>query len=96
MELPMKLYNEIVDFLKLLPNVHDSDSQRALIYQAGLDIQLQDVNGYMADLTLLGQNLMRITGMARKMSMEYLPYWRIIHLPMKVVQRTKPFVRTQL
>lgn len=42
MELPFTLQKKIVDFLTSLPNMHVIDSQRALIYQAGLDAQLQD------------------------------------------------------
>jgi hypothetical protein len=41
MELPIKLYNEIVNFLISLPNIEDSQTQKALIYSAGLDRQLQ-------------------------------------------------------
>lgn len=36
------LQNEIIDFLKTLPTMHDSESQRAFIYQSGLDHKLQD------------------------------------------------------
>ncbi len=42
MKLPVTLHNEIVDFLTELPNLHDGDSQRAFIYHAGLDPQLQN------------------------------------------------------
>ena len=42
MELPFTLQTKIVDFLTSLPNMHAIDSQRALIYQAGLDAQLQN------------------------------------------------------
>lgn len=41
MELPLKLQQEIINFLMSLPNIHDNDSQRSLIYQAGLDSELQ-------------------------------------------------------
>ena len=41
MKLPVELQNRIIDFLVSLPNMHDSESQRSLIYRAGLDIQVQ-------------------------------------------------------
>lgn len=41
MSLPQELHNKIVDFLLSLPNIHDNNMQRALIYSAGLDSQLQ-------------------------------------------------------
>ncbi len=41
MELPVTLQNKIIDFLMSLPNIQDGDSQRALIYQGGLDPKLQ-------------------------------------------------------
>lgn len=37
----MKLYNEIVEFLASLPNIHDKGERRALIYSAGLDKELE-------------------------------------------------------
>jgi hypothetical protein len=40
MDLPIELRNKIIDFLASLPNLHDSDTQQALLYQAGLDFQL--------------------------------------------------------
>jgi len=43
MELPFILQKRIVDFLKSLPNIHGHDSQRALVYGAGLDSDLQDL-----------------------------------------------------
>ena len=33
--------SKIVEFLSSLPNIHDHDSQRALVQSAGLDAQLQ-------------------------------------------------------
>ncbi|MCP4370128.1 MAG: hypothetical protein GY797_18745 [Deltaproteobacteria bacterium] len=42
MEVPVELNNKIVEFLKSLPNIHDSNSQRALLLIAGLDTELQD------------------------------------------------------
>lgn len=41
MDLPLALNQKIIDFLSSLPNIHDSESQRALLLQAGLDSQLQ-------------------------------------------------------
>ncbi len=41
MNLPVSLQKRIIDYLISMPNMHDSDSQRALIYHAGLDQQLQ-------------------------------------------------------
>lgn len=41
MKLPAILQNKIIDFLKSLSTLHDSESQRAFIYHAGLDPQLQ-------------------------------------------------------
>lgn len=41
-QLSVTLQKEITDFLISLPNIHDSNSQRALISQACLDSQLQD------------------------------------------------------
>ena len=43
MELPITLQNKIIEFLRSVPTMHDSDGQRAFIYQAGLDPQLQDL-----------------------------------------------------
>ncbi len=40
MDLPLALRNRIIDFLAFLPNIHDSNAQQALIYQAGVDFQL--------------------------------------------------------
>ncbi len=40
MNLPLELRNKVIDFLASLPNVHNSDAQQALLYQAGLDFQL--------------------------------------------------------
>lgn len=40
--LSSKLHREIVDFLTSLPSIHDNFTQRALIYSAGLDSQLQN------------------------------------------------------
>ena len=42
MELPIRLQNDIVNFLASLPNIHDSGGQRALVYSAGLDSRLQN------------------------------------------------------
>lgn len=42
MKLPIKLQEKIVDFLISLPNIYDSESQRAFVYRIGLDQQLQD------------------------------------------------------
>lgn len=42
MKLPIKLQEKIVDFLISLPNIYDSESQRAFTYRIGLDQQLQD------------------------------------------------------
>jgi eukaryotic-like serine/threonine-protein kinase len=39
--LPVELQNKIIDFLISLPNIHDSEAQRALLYLSGLDTQLQ-------------------------------------------------------
>jgi len=41
MAFPVSLQQQIVDFLMSLPNIHDKDSQRALIYHAGLDKQVE-------------------------------------------------------
>ena len=41
MELPGNLQKRICDFLISLPNLQDAESQRAFIYNAGLDSQLQ-------------------------------------------------------
>lgn len=41
MKLSTELQNKVIDFLTSLPNIYDSDSQRVLLYQAGLDKQLQ-------------------------------------------------------
>lgn len=40
-ELPFNLREEIIRLLSSLPNVHDNNALRALIYNAGLDEQLQ-------------------------------------------------------
>ncbi len=42
MKFSSTLQREIIDFLKSLPNIHDADSQRALIYHAGLESELQE------------------------------------------------------
>ncbi len=42
MELPVELQQKIVEFLKSAPNIHDSGTQRSIIYNAGLDARLQD------------------------------------------------------
>lgn len=42
MELSVTLQHKIVNFLTSLPNIHDNMSQQALIYQAGLDQELQN------------------------------------------------------
>lgn len=42
MHLPVTLQQRIVSFFGSLPNLHDTDSQRAFIYSAGLDRQLQN------------------------------------------------------
>lgn len=42
MESPFDLQKEIIDFFTSLPNIHESDNQRALVYSAGLDAQLQN------------------------------------------------------
>ncbi len=42
MKLSTTLQKEIIDFLKSLPTLHDGESQRAFIYEAGLDNQLQE------------------------------------------------------
>lgn len=41
-KLPFPLHKKIVEFLTSIPNVHDSDALRALLYNAGLDTQLQN------------------------------------------------------
>jgi len=41
MELPVTFHNKIVEFLTSLPNIHDSNAQRALIHSASLDARLQ-------------------------------------------------------
>lgn len=41
MKISTKLNKEIIDFLASLPNIYDSDSQRSIIYHAGLDSELQ-------------------------------------------------------
>ncbi len=41
MNIPPRLQHRIVDFLISLPSIHDNNSQRSLIYQAGLDTELQ-------------------------------------------------------
>ncbi len=38
----MELHNQIVELLASLPNIHDKDERRALIYSAGLDKELED------------------------------------------------------
>lgn len=38
----LTLQKKIIDFLSSLPNIHDNDSQRALIFQAGIDSELYD------------------------------------------------------
>lgn len=40
MDIPTKLYNDIVEFFLNLPNLHGSDGRRALLSQAGVDAQL--------------------------------------------------------
>lgn len=40
-EITTSLRKKIIDFLVSLPNIHDSESQRALIYHAGFDQELQ-------------------------------------------------------
>lgn len=42
MELPVDLQKKIVEFLKSVPNIHDSGTQRSLILNAGLDTRLRD------------------------------------------------------
>ena len=42
MEVPVKLHNKIIGFLKSLPNIGDTRGRRAFIYSAGLDSQLSD------------------------------------------------------
>lgn len=42
MGLPIELNNKIVEFLKSLPNIHDSNSQRVLILSTGIDAELQN------------------------------------------------------
>lgn len=42
MKLPLILQDEIYEFFLSLPNIHDTNSQRTLIYQAGLDSQLEN------------------------------------------------------
>lgn len=42
MRLPSPLKNEIIDFLASLPNIYDDGGQRALIYETGLDTQLEE------------------------------------------------------
>lgn len=42
MELSATLQNKIIQFLLSIPNIHDSPSQQALIFKAGLDIELQN------------------------------------------------------
>lgn len=41
METTLAVQKKIIDFLLSLPNIHDSDSQRALLYQTGLDLRIQ-------------------------------------------------------
>lgn len=41
MEISLTLYEKIVDFLLSLPNIQDGDSQRAFVYYAKLDRELQ-------------------------------------------------------
>ena len=41
MKLSLNLQKKVIEFLLSLPNISDSDSQKALIYQAGLDSELQ-------------------------------------------------------
>ncbi len=41
MELPVELYQKIVEVLSSLPQIHDSRTQQALMHSAGLDSQLQ-------------------------------------------------------
>ncbi len=43
MQLSPNLKREIIDFLFSLPNIHSTESQRALLYDAGLDRELQDL-----------------------------------------------------
>ncbi len=38
--LPAKLQSAVIDFLMSHPSIHDSDGQRALVYNAALDQQL--------------------------------------------------------
>jgi hypothetical protein len=42
MDLPVVLYAKIVSFLSSLPNIHDSESQRALVCSAGLESEVQN------------------------------------------------------
>ncbi len=42
MGIPVELNNKTVEFLKSLPNIRESNSQRALLLTAGLDTELQD------------------------------------------------------
>lgn len=42
MKLPRKLQKEIVGFLSSVPTMHDSESQRAFIYQVGIEQELQN------------------------------------------------------
>ena len=42
MELPFVLHDKITDFLLSIPDIQNSTSQQALIYRAGLDLQLQN------------------------------------------------------
>ena len=43
MQLSKNLKREIIDFLFSLPNIYSAESQRALLYDAGLDRELQDL-----------------------------------------------------
>ena len=42
MKLSVKLQKDIVEFLKSIPALYDADSQRAFLYDAGIDKQLQE------------------------------------------------------
>ncbi len=46
MESTFTSYQKTVEFLASLPNIHDENSQRTLIYSAGLDSQLQQQIGF--------------------------------------------------
>ena len=64
MEIPIKLKQKIIDFLVTLPDIHDGDSQRAWLYYAGLDSQLQEQ-------LLFGKPLMQFIPLLVSKSLHY-------------------------